>query len=51
VVGNVVWSIFDFAAVVANGGTTVANVTVTQNGATIATATVQPNSLATVYLP
>src|ERR1700734_2977993 len=40
-VGNSVWSIFDFAAVVANGGATAADVTVTRNGSTIATATVQ----------
>jgi hypothetical protein len=50
-VGNVVWSIFDFAAVVANAGTQPADVTVTRGGSMVAQATVQPNSLSTLYLP
>ncbi len=50
-VANPVWSVFDFAAVVANAGTTKANVTVTQRGKTIASAEVAPNTLATLYLP
>jgi hypothetical protein len=51
VVANNVWSIFDYAVVVANAGVSTANVTVTQGGATKATATVAPNSLQTIYLP
>jgi hypothetical protein len=51
VVANVVWSIFDFAVVVANTGAQPADVTVTRNGQTIATQQVGPNSLSTVYLP
>jgi hypothetical protein len=43
---NSVWSIFDFAVVVANGQTQPAIVTV--GGQTV---TVQPNALATIYLP
>jgi hypothetical protein len=50
-VGNMVWSIFDYAVVVANAGDEVANVTVTQGGNMIATATVPPNDLAKIYLP
>jgi hypothetical protein len=51
VVANNVWSIFDYAVVVANGQTEPAEITVQRNGATVSTATVQPNSTATVYLP
>jgi hypothetical protein len=50
VTANNVWSTFDFAAVVANAGTTTASVTVTGNG-TNQTVMVSPNSLTTVYLP
>jgi hypothetical protein len=50
-VANNVWSIFDYAAVVANAGVATATITVTQRGATIATAQVEPNALTTIYLP
>jgi hypothetical protein len=51
VTANNVWSIFDYAVVVANGGAQVANITVTGPGNTNQTATVQPNSLQKIYLP
>ena len=51
VTGNVVWSVFDFAAVVANAGDTTASVTVERNGQVVASASVAPNSVGTLYLP
>lgn len=51
VVDNIVRSVFDYAVVVANAGDTEAEVTVTRLGATVATATVAPNGLQTLYLP
>ncbi|MBK6513171.1 MAG: IgGFc-binding protein [Polyangiaceae bacterium] len=51
VTANNVWSIFDYAVVVANGGTQPAEVTVDRGGSTVATATVAPNSTSTLYLP
>jgi len=51
VVGNNVWSIFDFAVVVANAGDQPADVTVMRGADTIATATIQPNDLGKLYLP
>ncbi len=49
---NNVWSIFDFAAVVANAGDSAATVTVTKGGAAVGSpVTIQPNALATIYLP
>jgi hypothetical protein len=51
VVANVVWSIFDFAVVVANAGATPATVTITGPLATNQTQTVAPNALAKFYLP
>jgi hypothetical protein len=51
VVDNIVWATFDYAVVVANAGEEEADVTVTRNGAPVATAKVAPNSLATLYLP
>jgi hypothetical protein len=48
---NPVWSIFDFAVVVANAGEEPATVTVERAGAQVATATVQPNALEKIYLP
>jgi hypothetical protein len=51
VVANNVWSTFDFAVVVANAGDQAADVTVTRNGQMAGSAQVQPNSLATIYLP
>ena len=50
VVYNPVYSVFDFAAVVANAGTTPATVTVSRNGM-MATVTVQPGSLEEIRLP
>jgi len=49
-VTNHVWSVFDFAVVVANAGDQVADVTVERGGQQW-TAQVQPNSLEKVYLP
>jgi len=51
VVANNVWSIFDYAVVVANGQAVAADVTVTGPGGVNQTATVQPGSLAKIYLP
>lgn len=51
VVANNVWSVFDFAVVVANAGDQPAEVQVTRNGNLVTTATVQPNDLAKLYLP
>jgi hypothetical protein len=51
VVGNNVWSVFDYAVVVANAGDQPADITVTRGGATVAQANVPPNELAKVYLP
>jgi len=50
VTANAVWSLFDFAAVVANGGDQPADVTVSRNGAPVQTVTVPPNSLQKIYL-
>ena len=50
VVYNPVYSVFDFAAVVANAGNTPAQVTVTRNGM-MAQVTVQPGSLEAIRLP
>jgi hypothetical protein len=50
-VANSVWSIFDFAVVVANTLSTPATVTVTGPNATHQTATVPPKQLAKIYLP
>ena len=51
VVANNVWSIFDFAVVVANAGQSTANVAVTGPASTSRTATVAPGQLAKIYLP
>jgi hypothetical protein len=51
VVANVVWSIFDYAVVVANAGTTAAVVTVTGPMGTNIKQTIEPNALAKIYLP
>ncbi len=50
VTANTVWSIFDFAAVVANAGMTAATVTVTGGASPMQTVTVAPNSLEKIYL-
>jgi hypothetical protein len=51
VVFNPVWSVFDFAAVVANTGSSAAQVTATRGGQTIATTSVAPGGIGVVYLP
>jgi hypothetical protein len=51
VVANVVWSIFDYAVVVANAGATTANVTVTGPMGTSRSERVAPDSLVKIYLP
>jgi len=51
VTANIVWSIFDFAVVVANAGYAPAQVTVTGPGGTNQSVTVAPNQLAKIYLP
>src|SRR5438874_5162997 len=51
VVANNVWSVFDYAVVVANAGDQPADVTVTGPNNTMKTATVAPNALAKIYLP
>jgi hypothetical protein len=51
VVDNIVWEQFDYAVVVANAGEQEANVTVERGGAVVATTSVPPNSLGTLYLP
>jgi hypothetical protein len=51
VTGNDVWSLFDFAVVVANAGSTTANITVTGPNNTMQTGTVAPGQLTTFYLP
>jgi hypothetical protein len=53
VTANNVWSIFDYAVVVANAGASTANITVTGPGnpPTNVTATVAPQQLTKIYLP
>ncbi|MCL2447939.1 MAG: IgGFc-binding protein, partial [Polyangiaceae bacterium] len=51
VTANNVWSIFDFAVVVANAGSTVASVTVTGPSDTNQSTTVAAGAVATIYLP
>ncbi len=51
VVGNQVWSIFDFAVVVSNPGMNTAMVTVTGPMATNQTVMVPPDQLVKIYLP
>ncbi|MEO8905992.1 MAG: IgGFc-binding protein [Polyangiaceae bacterium] len=51
VVANNVWSIFDFAVVVANAGTTAASVTVTGPSNTNQSASVPPGQLVKLFLP
>jgi hypothetical protein len=51
VTANIVWSIFDFAVVVANAGVAPAAVTITGPGGTSQSVTVAPNELAKLYLP
>jgi hypothetical protein len=51
VVANAVWEVFDYAVVVANAGSTTANITVERGGEAIASAQIAPDSLGTIYLP
>ncbi len=51
VTANNVWSIFDYAVVVANAGTQTAQVTVTGPGGVNQMQTVAPGALAKIYLP
>jgi len=51
VVGNNVWSMFDFAVAVANAGDEAADVTVTRGGNMVASAQIPPNELRYLYLP
>jgi hypothetical protein len=51
VTANQVWSVFDFAVVVANAGTEPANITVQRGNTTVATTTVAPDATGTIYLP
>ncbi|MDP9002856.1 MAG: IgGFc-binding protein [Myxococcota bacterium] len=51
VVANNVWTIFDFAVVVANAGQSTAKVTITGPSNTNQTAMVAPGQLAKMYLP
>ncbi|MEO7094553.1 MAG: IgGFc-binding protein, partial [Polyangiales bacterium] len=51
VVANNVWSIFDYAVVVANAGDEEASVTVTGPGGVDKTVKVAPNALTKIYLP
>jgi hypothetical protein len=51
VTANIVGYVFDFTVVVANTGTTEANIEVTRGTEVIATAVVAPDSLEKIYLP
>jgi IgGFc binding protein len=51
VTANNVWSIFDYAVVVANAGSEPATITVTRDGASVASAEIPPNNLSKIYLP
>lgn len=51
VTANNVWSVFDYAVVVANAGEEAAEVTVTRGGGQVAAQTIPPNELRTIYLP
>jgi len=51
VLDNIVNPVFDYAVVVANAGDSPADVSVSRNGMSIASATVDPSSLSTLFLP
>ena len=51
VVANNVWSVFDYAVVVANAGDEPADVTVTRGGSQLGSVSIPPNQLQTLYLP
>jgi len=48
---NAVWSIFDYAIVIANVGANVVDVTVQRGSQLVDTAQIQPDALGTIYLP
>jgi hypothetical protein len=51
VLDNAVWSVFDYAVIVANAGMTTADITVTGPAGVNQTGTVAPGALTTIYLP
>jgi hypothetical protein len=51
VVFNPVWSVFDFAAVVANASTQPAQISVDRAGTSVATVTIPPGGIAPILLP
>ena len=51
VVFNPVWSVFDFAAVVANASSQPAQISVNRGGTSVATATIAPGAIAPIILP
>jgi hypothetical protein len=51
VVANGVWSIFDYAVVVANAGDKTADITIERAGVTVQQGSVPPNGLTKFYLP
>jgi IgGFc binding protein len=51
VTANNVWSIFDYAVVVANASSASVDATVQRGGSNVASATIAANSLTTIYLP
>jgi len=51
VTANGVWSIFDYAAVVANAGDDVVDVSVSRGDQVLETVQIAPNALSTIYLP
>jgi hypothetical protein len=50
-VANAVWSVFDFAVVVANAGDKPAEIVIDRAGAQVTTAVVAPNGITKIYLP
>jgi hypothetical protein len=51
VTSNLVWSIFDFAVVVVNGGSEIADVSVERDGSVVTSGQVHPASAGKFYLP
>lgn len=51
VTANLVWSIFDYAVVVANASAAPADVVVERDGKPVSKARIEPNALAKIYLP
>jgi hypothetical protein len=50
-VANAVWSVFDFAVVVANAGDKPAQIVVERGGKAVTGATVEPNGVSKIFLP